>query len=181
MKKLILLLIVTAFFGCKNETTSEDSKTEIETASVDSFDISQFISKDYIIDDQHSYIGFKIKYFGFSPVRGRFDNFDGTVFYDPDHLSHLDISVVIDVNSINTGNERRDNDLITGEGWFKEKEFPKITFSTISSEVNVDGSFLLTGHFSMNGVTKELTILFDEPTTISRDWAANEQVVLRLA
>jgi polyisoprenoid-binding protein YceI len=176
MKKLIFLLIVSAIIGCKNETSSEDSKIDVETASVDSFDDSQFIGKDYIIDDQHSYIGFKIKYFGFSPVRGRFDTFSGTVFYDPDHLKHLDISVVIDVNSINTGNERRDNDLITSEGWFKEKELPKITFSTISSEVNAAGSFQLTGHFSMNGVTKKITIPFDTPTNISRDWAANEQV-----
>lgn len=176
MKKLILILLVFTFFGCKNETASEDSKPEIVTDNIDNFDSSQFIGKDYIIDDQHSYIGFKIKYFGFSPVRGRFDTFDGTVFYSPDHLSHLDISVAIDVNSINTGNERRDNDLITGEGWFKEKEFPKITFSTISSEANADGSFQLTGHFSMNGITKKLTIPFGVPTSISRDWAANEQV-----
>ncbi|MEM7087234.1 MAG: YceI family protein [Bacteroidota bacterium] len=176
MKKLILLLFVVAFFSCKNDITSEDAKNEVIATSVDTFDTSQFIGKDYIIDDQHSYIGFKIKYFGFSPVRGRFDTFDGNVFYDPAQLNHVDISVVIDVNSINTGNERRDNDLITSEGWFKEKEFPNISFETISSEATGDGSFELTGHFSMNGVTKVLTIPFGPPTAISHDWAANEQV-----
>ena len=176
MKKLIPVLIILTFLGCKNETTSEDPKNAAAAKNVASFDTSQFIGQDYIIDDQHSYIGFKIKYFGFSPVRGRFDTFDGTVFYEPNHLNQLYMSVVIDVNSINTGNERRDTDLITGEGWFKEKEFPTITFETISSEANADGSFQLTGHFSMNGITKELTIPFETPTAISRDWAANEQV-----
>jgi len=176
MKILLLLLLALALFSCKNETVSEDGNNEVADAGMDRFNPAQFIGKDYIIDDQHSYIGFKIKYFGFSPVRGRFDTFNGSVFYDSDHLSHVDISVVIDVNSINTGNERRDNDLITSDGWFKEKEFPKISFETISSEANGDGSFQLTGHFSMNGVTKELTIPFGIPTAISHDWAANEQV-----
>lgn len=176
MKKLILLFFVLVFFSCKNETHSEETKIEATPAQVDNFDPSLFIGEDYIIDDQHSYIGFKIKYFGFSPVRGRFDNFDGTVFYDPEHLNHVDISVVIDVNSINTGNEQRDNDLITSDGWFKEKEFPNIIFKTISSKATGDGSFQLTGNFSMNGVTKEITIPFGAPTAISHDWAANEQV-----
>jgi hypothetical protein len=32
------------------------------------------------VDDQHSYIGFRIKYFGSSNVRGRFDKFLKALF-----------------------------------------------------------------------------------------------------
>ena len=71
------------------------------------FNYSSLIGKDFLLDDQHSYIGFKIKYFGYSPVRGRFNDFDGTLFYDPGNTGNLSVSVFIDVASINTGNERR--------------------------------------------------------------------------
>jgi len=177
MKRFLLFIIVMTLLGCKNETTSKEVEEDSETPEVvKSLNPLEMVGRDYIIDDQHSYIGFKIKYFGFSPVRGRFDTFDGTVFYDPEHMTSTAMNVVIDVNSINTGNERRDNDLITGEGWFQESIFPIISFETTACEVNQDGSFQLTGSFSMNGISKELSIPFEKPTEISRDWAANEQV-----
>jgi len=177
MKNWIFLLLILGTISCKNETNeaSDPEKTETIVAST-TFDPTEIAGEDYFLDDQHSYIGFKIKYFGFSPVRGRFNTFDGAVFYDPNAVANTSMTLFIDVNSINTGNERRDKDLITGEGWFNETEYPHISFRSKKTEVNEDGSFQLIGDFTMNGVTKEMSIPFDTPTKVSRDYAANEQV-----
>ena len=89
-----------------------------------------FAVNDYLIDDQHSYIGFKIKYFGFSPVRGRFNEFNGHVLYDEKDISKTSVTLFIDVASINTGVEMRDNDLKTSH-WFGTE---KISYNKISEQ-----------------------------------------------
>ena len=169
---LLVFIIVSCTNGKQNDTTPIMSTTKIPLE----IDASQYIGKDYLIDDQHSYVGFKIKYFGFSPVRGRFNTFNGTVFYNPEHLEHTFIHTKIDVRSINTGNETRDTDLLTSNGWFNAKEHPYIQFVSKEVVVQKNGNFLLKGNFSMNGITKEITITFEKPTAISRDWAENEQI-----
>ena len=86
------------------------------------------------------------------------------------------MNVFIEVKSINTGNETRDEDLLTSDGWFQEKLHPWITFTTKNTEVQPNGDIHLLGDFSMNGISKEIVIPFEKPTPISRDWAENEQV-----
>ena len=93
-------------------------------------DWSSMIGQDFYIDPQHSYVGFKIKYFGFSPVRGRFNDFDATAFYDGESPISLSVSMSIDVATINTGNERRDQDLTSEETWFDLPSFPRIEFQS---------------------------------------------------
>ena len=90
--KFCMTLISLMIFSCSEKPSSD---TQANQTSGDEPILTILdIGKDYLIDDQHSYIGFKIKYFGFSPVRGRFNDFDGTLFYDPSHLSSLSVSIV---------------------------------------------------------------------------------------
>ena len=137
-------------------------------------DTSLFYIDDYLMDDQHSYVGFKIKYFGFSPVRGRFNNFQGHLLYDSTDQSKTAATVYIDVGSINTGVDMRDNDL-KSEHWFDVARHPHIYFKSTSCQVNAFG-FVLKGLLRIKGQEKEVSINFEEPTTISRDFAGNQQV-----
>ncbi len=137
---------------------------------------SSLIGKDYLIDHQHSYVGFRIKYFGFSPVRGRFNSFDGTAFYDPENLGSLSVTLFIDVNSINTGDATRDEDLKKEGSWFNAAKYPYAKFQSSEIVVFEDGSFDMLGNLTIKGITKQITINFDKPTSITRDWAKNEQV-----
>lgn len=171
MKHALWIFILILACG-KNESGKE--ARSIDPASL-KYDRSSLLDKDFLVDDQHSYIGFKIKYFGFSPVRGRFDEFNGTVFYDSSDIRSLAVDLIIRVSSINTGNERRDGDLITGSAWFNATEHPFMYFESQRAEPMSSG-FLLHGNLTINGVTKVVSIPFDKPTRISRDWAANEQV-----
>lgn len=176
-KLSILFLFLSCVLGCQNDTKAPHSNAVVTPSEVKiTTNNTLFIGSDFLLDDQHSYIGFKIKYFGFSPVRGRFDRFNGIVFYDPENIDATTMNAIIWVNSINTGNETRDADLITETAWFNEAEYPFITFQSKSATENPDGSFILNGILSLNGITKEIAIPFDKPTAVSRDWAFNEQV-----
>lgn len=171
----IVYILIFILISCtkKEEAQAIDSSVDSQKVNVLS---KEFIGKDYLIDDQHSYIGFKIKYFGFSPVRGRFNSFDGSIFYDPNTIENLRIQLIIDINSINTGESQRDDDLISEGSWFDEPNFPKAYFTSQIVKENKDGSFLLYGELTIKGTTKQVEIPFDKATPISRDWAQNEQV-----
>jgi polyisoprenoid-binding protein YceI len=174
--KLVTVLIYLVTTGCDEAVQNLSDVNISVTETNNNYDAQKYIDKDYLMDDQHSYVGFKIKYFGHSPVRGRFNNFDGTLFYDPESPESLSASVFIDVNSINTGNMRRDSDLINEDTWFDEPTFPKISFSSLEAVLRPEGGFNLIGHLTMRGITLKDTIIFQKPTTLSRDWAGNEQV-----
>lgn len=176
MNQPISLLLITAI--CLSCSSSQQETNGIEYADLPEkeFDYSTFVGKDYLVDNQHSYLGFTIRYFGYSPVRGRFNEFEGTVFYDSTNISATSVSIVIDVASLNTGNDRRDGDLRSTGTWFNAPEFPLITFESHSILPLVNGGFDVVGEMKIKGVSKTDTIRFDPPTKISRDWASNEQV-----
>ncbi|MGH1364646.1 MAG: YceI family protein [Calditrichia bacterium] len=176
MKKVIPILILVLIFSCDNSKTDSMNSFEIKPHNISNFNYRSHIGKDFLIDDQHSYIGFKIKYFGYSPVRGRFNDFEGTIFYNESDISSLSVSLFIDVNSINTGNEQRDEDLISEDSWFDEPKYPKISFRSKKVTEKPEGLFVLTGNFTMKGVTKEVAIPFEKPTKISLDYGGEEQV-----
>ncbi|MDZ7650338.1 MAG: hypothetical protein U5K54_26135 [Cytophagales bacterium] len=75
---LKLALLVVFFASC----TTNQNNEKIDNQNYIKPDLKNLIGHDFLIDDQHSYIGFRIEYFGNSKVRGRFDEFNGTVFYD---------------------------------------------------------------------------------------------------
>ncbi len=174
--KLLFSSVALIFFSCtNNQSLKENTRNPIQTDQT-TVDINDVIGKDYLIDDQHSYLGFKIKYFGFSPVRGRFNEFDGTAFYDPDNLSSLSVTLFIDIRTINTGDETRDEDLKREGTWFDAANYPYAKFQSRETIPFEDGSFDLVGNLTIKGITKEIRVEFEEPTPISRDWANNEQV-----
>ena len=174
-KSFFLLLFVVLLSCTNNQQSQKDDKNQVvSNSAVTNFE--KLIGKDYLIDDQHSYLGFKIKYFGFSPVRGRFNEFDGTAFYDPDNLNSLSVTLFIDIRTINTGDETRDEDLKREGTWFDAENYPFAKFQSKKTVPYEDGSFDLIGDLTIKGITREIVMEFEEPTPISRDWAKNEQV-----
>lgn len=176
MKTFILtFLFLVLICSCNDRGHKSPQGDSAETTEISTQPLSQ-VGKDFMVDDQHSYVGFKIKYFGFSPVRGRFNKFNGTLFYDTSDVSSLSVSVFIDVKSINTGNEKRDQDLISESSWFNADKHQYLSFQSKKGREQADGSFILDGILVINGVSKNVSVDFDKPTVLSTDWAGNEQV-----
>jgi polyisoprenoid-binding protein YceI len=110
----------------------------------------------YKIDPVHSTVGFTIRHF-FTNVPGDFTKFSGTITVDRDHLENSSVEATIEVPSIDTRVEMRDNDLRSGH-FFDAAKFPAITFKSKSWKKTADGSFDVVGDLSIHGVTKEVTL-----------------------
>ena len=109
------------------------------------------------IDAAHSKIGFKVRHLGISYVRGDFGDYEGTITMEGDDLSSLQASVSIQVGSIDTRNERRDNHL-RSDDFFSAETFPTMTFES-SGVQNVDGgTFELVGTLTIRDVSQEVVL-----------------------
>ena len=113
----------------------------------------------YKIDPAHSSVGFSVRHMGVSNVKGHFDEFVGSLVLDNGSIQAA--TATIQVKSVNTGIERRDNHLRTAD-FFEAAKYPEITFKTKKVEKSGDQTILI-GDFTMRGVTKELRL----PVTLS--------------
>jgi polyisoprenoid-binding protein YceI len=103
--------------------------------------------KKMTIDNTHSEIGFKVKHLMISTVKGNFGTFSGGVQEDGN------VSVSMNVNSINTSYEDRDSHLKSAD-FFNSEEFPTIDFSgKMSEDMNT-----ITGEITIKGITKEVIL-----------------------
>lgn len=111
---------------------------------------------DYSFDKAHSSIGFKIRHMGLVYVPGYFREFEGNVKLDGKKLRDSSVEFSAVVKSVDTGINARDNHL-RSKDFFEIENFPEITFK--SKKVKKKGKrYLVTGDFTMKGVTKEITI-----------------------
>jgi polyisoprenoid-binding protein YceI len=103
------------------------------------------------VDASHTEINFSVKHF-FTPVTGSFQDFDIDLVYDTDDFSNTQVSVRIAVESVSTGNEKRDNHLRSGD-FFAADEHPYITFeSTRVKDLTATG-FTAVGDLTIKGVS----------------------------
>lgn len=118
---------------------------------------------DYIIDSAkaHASINFRIQHFGFSWMHGRFNKFEGSFSYDPENLQAAKVDVTIDVASIDTNYEMRDNHLRSSD-FFNVAVYPKAHFVGKSLTAQADGNYILTGEFTLQGVTNPLTMTIEK-------------------
>jgi polyisoprenoid-binding protein YceI len=110
----------------------------------------------YSIDPVHSDASFSIRHF-VSNVRGRFNDFSGTVNLDPAKMTSSSVTFTIKASSIDTGNEGRDKHLRTAD-FFDVEKFPEITFKSTSIAAAGKDQYSVTGDFTMHGVTKRITL-----------------------
>lgn len=108
------------------------------------------------IDISHSAIGFTVKHMMISKVKGQFNAFDGDIeAADLADLTDASIKFDIDVSSISTSNEDRDNHLKSGD-FFDVENFPTITFES-KEIVKSQNEYEVTGDLKIKEVTKSVT------------------------
>jgi polyisoprenoid-binding protein YceI len=116
----------------------------------------------WAIDPAHSSANFSIKHLGVSTVRGELGTTTGTVVYDAAAPEKSTIEATIDVKSISTHNEKRDQHLNSPE-LFDTAKFPTATFKSISVVKGAAGHFTVTGNLTMHGVTKSVVLDVEGP------------------
>ena len=109
--------------------------------------------------DEGSEIGFKIRNFGVN-VNGSFKGLQGKIIFFPDSLGASHFNVTIQVKTINTGIDQRDNHL-RSEDYFEVEKYPVIHF--VSTQVTTSTKkeyFFVFGKLTIKDVTKEISFPF---------------------
>jgi polyisoprenoid-binding protein YceI len=107
------------------------------------------------LDLAHSEVVFSVKHLAISKVKGRFETFDVTIV-TAENPAETTIEATIDVASVNTNQEARDNHLRTSD-FFLAEEHPQVTFNSTGIDITGD-KFSVTGDLKLRGVTQQVTL-----------------------
>lgn len=115
------------------------------------------------IDTSHSAAQFSVKHMMVSTVRGHFGTLTGTAVYDQANPGATKVEAEVDVNTIDTRNERRDKHLRSAD-FFDVENHPKMTFKSKSVRALGPGKMQLVGDLTIRGTTKEVVFEVEGPT-----------------
>ncbi len=112
----------------------------------------------YRIDDNHSFANWKIRHVA-AKASGTFSDIKGRILIDRDNLANSSIDAKINVLSVNSSLAKRDEHIKKDE-YLDAGKFSEMTFvsSKIEAKSNTEG--LITGTFTLHGVTKQITFPF---------------------
>jgi polyisoprenoid-binding protein YceI len=114
---------------------------------------------DYVIDTEkaHAFIQFRIQHLGYSWLYGRFNDFNGTFSYDEKNPASNKVDVTIKTASVDTNHAERDKHL-RSDDFLDVGKFPQARFVSTKFEDKGDGKAVLSGDFTLHGVTKPIVI-----------------------
>jgi polyisoprenoid-binding protein YceI len=111
----------------------------------------------WTVDSAHAEVGFAVKHLMIATVRGRFAGVAGSVELDEINPGKSKVNVEIDVRSVDTRQEQRDNHLRSPD-FFDVEKFPTMHFAGKRIEGDTNGKFRLTGDLTIRGISQEVTL-----------------------
>ena len=108
------------------------------------------------VDPTHSELSFSIRHM-VSRVRGQFDTWTGTIIADPNDWNTASVEVVAQTSTIDTNNERRDEDL-RSPNHFDAEANPTVTFKSTKVTRFAGDSVQVAGNLTIHGVTRPVVL-----------------------
>ncbi|PRY15690.1 polyisoprenoid-binding protein YceI [Pontibacter ummariensis] len=121
------------------------------------------------LDLSHSELGFKIKHMMISNVTGKFTQFDVQAETEGDDFSNAKVVANIDVTSINTNNEQRDEHLRNAD-FFGTEAHPNMTFVSTKVERVDEDTFTLYGDLTIKDTTKPVKLTVEDNGVATDPW-----------
>jgi|SRR5690554_785335 len=120
------------------------------------FVVGTFAQTEWKVDPYHSSLNFDIGHNGISIVNGKFLEYEGNLTTDGEGLENAVFDFVVDVSSINTNVEPRDNHLRSAD-FFEVEKYPNMTFKSTKLETtDKEDEYLLHGKLTIKDVTKDV-------------------------
>jgi polyisoprenoid-binding protein YceI len=120
------------------------------------------------IDPDHTTFQFTVRHMMISNVKGVFHKFNGQFEIDDKDITNTRASAVINVTSIDTGIEKRDEDL-RSPNFFDVAKYPTMTFVSKKMVRTGTNSFKMTGDLTIHGVTREVVLDAEGLETVVKD------------
>ena len=110
----------------------------------------------YAFDKSHANLTFAYDHLGYSTTDGRFADWDGALVIDVDAPENSTISVTVQVGSMDTFWEKRDEHLLSAD-FFDAGNHPTATFVSNAVEKINDTTLKVSGDMTIKGITKPAT------------------------
>ncbi len=129
-----------------------------QTLALLAFSMGLTAQTNWKVDASHSKLGFSVVHMMISETEGTFKVYDGKVS-SPKELDFTGATIdfSVDVNSVNTEDEKRDGHL-KGEDFFDAAKFPKMMFKSTSMKAKGKMMYDLEGDLTIKGVTKKVKL-----------------------
>ena len=109
-------------------------------------------------DPTHSLLEFSVRHMMIARVKGRFGSFKGQIVGDPANLDQGGkVEVTVDVASIDTRTEDRDNHLRSAD-FFDVERFPEMRFASREIKKNGEGRYTVEGDLTIRDVTRPVKL-----------------------
>ena len=142
---LLVAVIVAAFGGPEAPATLDNATVADDPVAA------------WTVDAAHSSVGFSVRHLGIANVRGTFSSYDVDLQFDPSDLSTLATTASIQVETIDTRNQRRDEHL-RSDDFFNVEAFPAMRFESTGVQ-NIDGdAFEIVGNLTIKDVTRGVVL-----------------------
>jgi polyisoprenoid-binding protein YceI len=121
-------------------------------------DLPGYVTGTWDIDPAHTDVGFVVRHLVVTKVRGKFFDVKGTIVTTENPLESS-VDITIDMNSISTHNDGRDQHLRSAD-FFEVETHPVMTYK--ASGARQDGeNYVLDGELTLKGVTKVVPLTFE--------------------
>jgi polyisoprenoid-binding protein YceI len=127
-------------------------------SSATAIEIPGYLQGTWDIDPVHSDVGFTVRHLVVTKVRGRFDKVAGHIVTRENPLESS-VEVTVDLNSINTNAEQRDNHLRSAD-FFEVDTYPTMTYRADGVRPAANG-FVLDGELTLKGITQSVPLEFE--------------------
>jgi|SRR5690625_864074 len=109
------------------------------------------------IDHAHSEVLFRIRHMMIANVKGEFREFDAELFSNDTDFENAKVHATVQVSSIFTNNNDRDEHLKSAD-FFNAEKFETITFESTAIAREDDDTFVINGDITIMGVTKNIIL-----------------------
>lgn len=123
----------------------------------------------YSVDTAHSRIGF-VSYTDLFDCEGKFSKWSAVAQIDAKNITQSTLVLVVEISSVDTDNEMRNQHLQKEEFFYTEK-YPqatfvskKVTYKDDKQENGMGNVLMVVGDLTMRGVTQEITV----PVTVTQ-------------
>ena len=117
--------------------------------------IPGYVAGKWSIDPVHSEVGFSVRHMMVSKVRGRFTAFSGQIVTGTDPTASS-VTAEIELASINTGNEQRDQHIRSAD-FFEVDKYTTMTYRSTGLRAEGD-HYILDGELTLKDNTKEVPL-----------------------
>ncbi|MBK9285714.1 MAG: sodium-translocating pyrophosphatase [Sphingobacteriaceae bacterium] len=135
----------------------------------------------YNVDGSHSSLSFAVKHL-ISDVKGSINIDSGYVNFE--NTPGVKIFVQLDMKSINTQNEMRDDHLKEKEKFFNVPKFQKANYEASVIEKNEDAfspyMYVAKGKLTLKGISKEVDLKFNYKGSTEQDWDGKKMNIIGL-